>query len=93
LKQLKKKASGRGEGTKVEMFNDRISVKFHCNPEYISKIKSISGYRWHPRLPVVLSQKEVSKLLSSTNNVKHKLILMFMYSSGLRVGGVVKLGG
>ncbi|MEM2900355.1 MAG: site-specific integrase [Thermoplasmata archaeon] len=27
---------------------NRITVSFRYNPEYISKIKSISGYRWHP---------------------------------------------
>ena len=43
------------------------------------------------KLPVVLSQEEVSKILSSVENIKHKAILMLVYSSGLRVGEVVKL--
>jgi len=43
------------------------------------------------KLPVVLSQEEVSKILSSIENIKHKAILMLVYSSGLRVGEVVKL--
>ncbi len=43
------------------------------------------------KLPVVLSQEEVSKILSSVKNIKHRLILMLMYSAGLRVGEVVKL--
>jgi len=42
------------------------------------------------KLPVVLSQ-EVSRILSSVTNLKHRLILMLMYSAGLRVGEVVKL--
>ena len=43
------------------------------------------------KLPVVLSQEEVSKILFSVKNIKHRLILMLMYSAGLRVGEVVKL--
>jgi site-specific recombinase XerD len=43
------------------------------------------------KLSVVLSQEEVSKILSSISNIKHKAILMLIYSSGLRVGEIVKL--
>ena len=43
------------------------------------------------KLPVVLSQEDVSRILSSVTNIKHKLILMLMYSAGLRVSEVVKL--
>ncbi len=43
------------------------------------------------KLPAVLSREEISKLLSSIANVKHKAILMLTYSAGLRVSEVVKL--
>jgi len=43
------------------------------------------------KLPVVLSQEEVTKIINSVENLKHKAILMLVYSSGLRVGEVVKL--
>lgn len=43
------------------------------------------------KLPIVLSKEEVAKILSSVDNVKHKAILMLVYSAGLRVGEVVKL--
>jgi site-specific recombinase XerD len=43
------------------------------------------------KLPVVLSQEEVSRILSSVSNIKHKALLMLIYSAGLRVGEVVKL--
>jgi site-specific recombinase XerD len=43
------------------------------------------------KLPVVLSQEEVSKILSCVSNLKHKAILMLTYSAGLRVSEVVKL--
>lgn len=42
-------------------------------------------------LPTVLSKGEVARILSSVENVKHRAILMIVYSAGLRVGEVVKL--
>jgi site-specific recombinase XerD len=43
------------------------------------------------KLPVVLSKEEVANILSSIDNIKHKALLMLVYSAGLRVGEVVKL--
>jgi integrase/recombinase XerD len=43
------------------------------------------------KLPVVLSKEEVSKILALVDNLKHKAILMLVYSAGLRVGEVVRL--
>lgn len=36
-------------------------------------------------LPVVLDQKEVGELIAATKNLKHKAILMTIYSAGLRI--------
>ncbi len=43
------------------------------------------------KLPVVLNQDEVYKIFSSTSNIKHRAILMLVYSAGLRVSEVIKL--
>jgi site-specific recombinase XerD len=43
------------------------------------------------KLPVVLSQGEVTKLLSATVNVKHRALMMVTYSGGLRVSEVAGL--
>ena len=43
------------------------------------------------KLPVVLSRFEISQMLSSVSNIKHRAILMLTYSAGLRVSEVVKL--
>jgi len=37
------------------------------------------------KLPVVLSQEEVFHILSSVSNIKHKAILMLIYSAGLSI--------
>jgi len=38
-----------------------------------------------------LSKEEVARILSNVDNIKHKAILMLVYSAGLRVSEVVKL--
>jgi site-specific recombinase XerD len=43
------------------------------------------------KLPSVLSQEEVLKILSNVDNLKHKTMLMLIYSAGLRVGESVNL--
>jgi len=42
-------------------------------------------------LPEILSKEEVARILGSVKNIKHKAILYLIYSSGLRVGEVVRL--
>ncbi len=37
------------------------------------------------KLPLVLSKEEVNKMIDSTNNLKHKLVIMFLYYAGLRL--------
>lgn len=40
--------------------------------------------RGEGKLPVILSQEEVEKMISVTSNIKHKAILLLTYSAGLR---------
>ena len=43
------------------------------------------------RLPEILSQEEVARLLASPRNLKHRLLLMTAYAAGLRVSELVAL--
>ncbi len=43
------------------------------------------------KLPTVLSKDEVTRLLDSVRNRKHRAIMMLAYSAGLRVSEVVRL--
>lgn len=43
------------------------------------------------KLPKVLTEKEVTALLKSTTNLKHKSMLFLIYSSGLRAGELINL--
>jgi site-specific recombinase XerD len=47
--------------------------------------------RKEQHLPAVLSPEEVARLLRKTRNLKHRALLMLLYSAGLRVGEVVRL--
>lgn len=42
-------------------------------------------------LPQVLSKKEVTVILQSTRNIKHRLLLSIIYSCGLRRGEVINI--
>jgi site-specific recombinase XerD len=48
-------------------------------------------FRKENKLPVVLSIEEVTRLLSSVNNLKHRVLLKTIYSAGLRVSEAVRL--
>ena len=43
------------------------------------------------KLPVVLSQQEVIRLLTATKNLKHRATLALIYSAGLRISEVLNL--
>ena len=43
------------------------------------------------KLPVVLSRREIEKIILNINNFKHKLIISLAYASGLRVSEIVNL--
>ncbi len=42
-------------------------------------------------LPTVLSEEEVQKLLNNVENLKHKTILLTIYSAGLRISELINL--
>lgn len=82
------------EGLSDSYVNQSISsIKLLCN--LILKKKDISVSFPRPKkmknLPVVLSRNEVKKIISVLINFKHKTILTFVYSAGLRVSEVVRL--
>jgi site-specific recombinase XerD len=55
------------------------------------RVQDIGRPHRERRLPVVLSRDEVHRLLEAVDNLKHKALLMLVYSAGLRVSEVVRL--
>lgn len=48
-------------------------------------------YRKESKLPEVLNKLEVKQIINSINNLKHKLMIQFLYSGGLRVSELINL--
>ena len=48
-------------------------------------------FRKEEKIPIVLSEEEVAAVIKSVNNLKHKVILMTIYSAGLRLSECLAL--
>ena len=55
------------------------------------KVEGLVQAKKPQKLPQVLTEGEVTRLLRSVDNLKHRCILMFIYSAGLRLGELTKL--
>jgi site-specific recombinase XerD len=69
------------------------SIKFFFTwviPRNIDFVK-IDTPKKEKKLPKVLSKKDILSMIDNTENLKHKLLLEILYSSGLRVGEAVNL--
>jgi integrase/recombinase XerD len=69
------------------------SIKF-----YLERVKRGSRKEYYierplkeHKLPTVLSEEEIASLFSKTNYIKHKCMLMMLYSAGLRRSELLKL--
>jgi len=80
-------------GRQVSSLNQAINaLKFYYGTMLKKRfVYEVKRPRKDRKLPVVLSQEEVARILSSVENIKHKALLMLIYSAGLRVGEVVRL--
>lgn len=69
---------------------DLFAIKFFFNCVFGKKL-NISNPKKNQTLPDILSPEEVKRLIGSTSNVKHRLILEFLYECGLRNSEVINL--
>ncbi|MDR0315851.1 MAG: site-specific integrase [Treponema sp.] len=67
------------------------AIKFFFREIMKKEISEKHRPRSDGRLPMILSKEEIRKILSMESNPKHRLLLMLVYSSGLRVSEVVAL--
>ncbi len=74
----------------VNLYLNAIKFYFH-HVRGIQRKINIRFAKKPKRLPVALSKSEVTALLESTLNPKHKLLLSLAYGAGLRVSEVVRL--
>lgn len=55
------------------------------------KVYLVERPRRERKLPVVLNEEEVSRVIRGIENIKHKAIIMMIYSSGLRLSELLNL--
>ncbi len=79
----------------VSFFNQSINaVKFNFQRVLLRhevQLNQVERPEKPERLPQVLSKQDVLKILSVTENLKHRCMLQLLYAGGLRIGEVIKL--
>lgn len=69
----------------------KASLKFYYSEILRKKINLITTPRTLKKLPIVLNKKEIKNLLDKTENIKHRLLIELLYSTGLRLSECVNL--
>lgn len=69
----------------------RAALKFFYDEILGKGIIKLKSPKISKKLPVVLTKEEIRLLINSIKNKKHKLIVMLLYSSGLRVSEMLNL--
>lgn len=80
---------------KLKATSVRIAIKsikfFFLNVMNRDVFKFVNYPKIEKRLPQVLSRNEILIIANSINNIKHKLIILLAYSSGLRLNEIRNL--
>lgn len=69
---------------------DLFSIKFFFDKILRQKLDLPNPKKNHT-IPEILTIEEIKKLIESTSNIKHKLIIKLLYGCGLRVSEIVNL--
>lgn len=69
----------------------RSALLFYCNEVLKKGFSTIKTPKIQKKLPVVLTQDEVVRLLAAASHKKSKLLIELLYSSGLRVSEALAL--
>lgn len=85
--------------------NSKQKLRYSAHNVFVSAMKLFFKANRHPnmvpddikrprkrkRLPSVLSEEEVRRIIAATMNIKHRALLMLVYSGGLRIGETLNL--
>ncbi len=69
----------------------KAALKFFYSDMLGKNMSLIKTPKASKELPVVLSREEIRKLIDNTENIKHKLLIELLYSSGLRLSECINL--
>ena len=69
------------------------AIKFYYEQVLKGKRKFyfVERPRKEKRLPVVLSEEEIVRIFAQVDNLKHRCLLMLIYSAGLRIGEALNI--
>lgn len=74
-----------------------FAIKFYLNilkrsdPEIESILNNLPNVKREKKLPIILSKEEINKMIHSTNNLNHRLIIQVGYAAGLRCSEIINL--
>ncbi len=69
----------------------KASLKFLYTEMLGKNLSRIKTPKASKRLPVILSRSEIKNLLDNTQNLKHRLLIELLYSTGLRLSECINL--
>ncbi len=75
----------------IQVAHAALTFLFKNTLEKSWEMDSIPRIKSEKKLPTVLSPREISAILDTTENTKHKALLSVIYSSGLRVSEAANL--
>jgi site-specific recombinase XerD len=69
---------------------DLFAIKFFFK-NVLNQSMNLPNPKKNKTLPNILTMEEIKKMIDSTSNIKHKLIIKLLYGCGLRVSEIVNL--
>lgn len=82
----------RAKGNSISEFKHTVySMRLYFKMMGLPINVSLPKIKKNKKLPVVLSKQEFKLILDLTKNFKHRLMLMLIYSGGLRMGELLNL--
>src|SRR3989338_9605132 len=68
------------------------ALKFYYDRIYHKKLfHSIRRMKQEKHIPLVISKENIRKMIESTSNIKHRILIELLYGSGLRAGECTRL--
>lgn len=68
-----------------------FAVKFYLNINKVHDTTIVPNMKKPKSLPNILSKHEILSMISSTTNLKHRLIIEMLYSSGMRLSELINI--
>ncbi|MDO9096566.1 MAG: tyrosine-type recombinase/integrase [Candidatus Methanoperedens sp.] len=69
----------------------KASLKFFYTDMLGKNMSLIKTPKTSKKLPIVLTHKEIKDLIDNTENIKHRLLIELLYSTGLRLSECINL--